>query len=159
MSAIFESAIDTASHEQILAHLAASDADFVADLGTRVNLPEYARKIATQSTRVEAWHGGELIGLVALYANDSSTRVAFVTHVSVAVAHHGRGIGRALLVDAMALAATRGMARVDLEVATGNARARRLYRALGFLEVREDGGTTIMSRALDPELEQHDDRA
>jgi GNAT superfamily N-acetyltransferase len=57
-------------------------------------------------------------------------------------AHHGRGIGRALIVDA-----ARRKGPLDVEVYEANAGARAFYRALGFVETgrRE---TDDMGRAL-----------
>lgn len=141
--------VDTASAEQIADHLATCDPRFVVGLAERVDLGEYIAKIVDRATRVEAWRDGLLVGLVAVYVNDIATRVAYVTHVSVSTSHEGEGIARRLVSETIALAAERGMERLDLEVATGNDRARRLYERLGLHPVGEDGGTTIMSRSLE----------
>ncbi|MEZ5887646.1 MAG: ribosomal protein S18-alanine N-acetyltransferase [Paracoccaceae bacterium] len=47
----------------------------------------------------------------------------------------GRGIGRALLADLIAMARDRAAKRLFLEVAAGNESAIRLYRAAGFTQI------------------------
>ncbi|MBU3700744.1 MAG: mycothiol synthase [Acidimicrobiia bacterium] len=48
--------------------------------------------------------------------------------------HHGRGLGRALVVDGLAHLAGRGLRTGMLHVEHDNTAARRLYRSLGFTE-------------------------
>jgi hypothetical protein len=71
------------AQQQLLTHLHACDADFSPALSTRVHMGRYAEKINQNAVRFEAWAAGELVGLVAMYCNDHSTGVAFITHVSV----------------------------------------------------------------------------
>lgn len=145
---------DTSSSTNFLDHLATAGSEFFDDLSQRVNIDEYVEKITSRATRIEAWYGDELVGIVALYANDAVSRIAFVTHVSVSVDWQGSGLARTLLREAMAIAAERGMTRVDLEVSRTNERARRLYRSLGLADVYDDGRTNTMSGSIDPEREQ-----
>ena len=145
--------IDEASLEQVRTHLANCDLQFIEDLASRVDLGEYLDKLAERALRVEAWEGNELVGLVAVYVNDHVSRVAFVTHVSVVSARQGSGVARRLLAAAMDAARVRGMIRLDLEVQSGNDRARRLYTAAGLTTVRADGTTVVMS--MDLERENH----
>jgi ribosomal-protein-alanine N-acetyltransferase len=56
-------------------------------------------------------------------------------NVTVAPAHEGHGHARAMLDALEAECARRGLATLWLEVRTSNARARRLYRHRGFLEI------------------------
>lgn len=69
----------------------------------------------------------------------------------------GRGLGQALLEQAAATAAEQGAATMFLEVATGNAAARRTYAAAGFAEVGRRAGyyrggmdALVLRRALTP---------
>ena len=59
-----------ASEAEIAEHLSRCDADFVPPLSGRVEINEYAKKIANKATRFEAWSGGMLVSLVAAYCND-----------------------------------------------------------------------------------------
>jgi ribosomal protein S18 acetylase RimI-like enzyme len=64
--------------------------------------------------------------------------------VAVAEGARGRGLGRALVVGALDLAAAHGWGRVSLSVALANDVAVGLYRALGFADVAPDGTSMTM---------------
>ncbi len=57
---------------------------------------------------------------------------AWLDELFVLPAHRGRGVGRALLHRALAIAKDHGCAAVDLEVDADHARAERLYEREGF---------------------------
>lgn len=60
--------------------------------------------------------------------------VLYVWDVSVDAGQRGRGYGRAAMLRAEAVARSRGLARIELNVFGGNAVARGLYRSLGYVE-------------------------
>src|SRR5438046_2814866 len=88
---------ETATREDIQAHLQACDNDFIPNLGLKVNIAEYSKKIRARAKTFEAWSDKNLIGLVAAYLNDRDTRTGFITSVSVAKQFMGRGIASKLL--------------------------------------------------------------
>jgi ribosomal protein S18 acetylase RimI-like enzyme len=133
---------------EISAHLAACDSSFIPNLSARVRLDQYAAKLASLATRFEAWDGGELAALVAIYCNDPAGRTAFVTSVSVAPRWQGRGLAKKLLAQAAEYAAARGFARLELKVACANAPALRLYAGLGFGQVDRRGEEWMMRLPL-----------
>lgn len=65
---------------------------------------------------------------------------AEVLTITVSAAWRGRGIGRALLLDAMRQASEMGVRAMFLEVDEGNAPALALYGRLGFVQVGERPG-------------------
>jgi [ribosomal protein S18]-alanine N-acetyltransferase len=76
--------------------------------------------------------GGLVAGyVVAHHAADEGE----ILNLGVAAAHRRRGLGRALVEHMLAALGSRGVRTVYLEVRESNARARRLYEALGFGEV------------------------
>ena len=97
MSAAIEYRLNMASAAQIAEHLLRCDADFVPPLSGRVEIRDYAQKIASKATRFEAWSGGTLVGLVAAYCNDRDKRIAFITSVSVLREWTGKGIAARLM--------------------------------------------------------------
>ena len=131
MSAPLEFRVDSATWSQVAAHLARCDDDFVPPLAGRVDIDEYARKIAAHAVRFEAWSGPTLTGLVAMY-RDAEARSGFVTSVSVLRERTGEGIGAELMRRCIAHASAAGLRQLRLEVAADNAPALRLYRACGF---------------------------
>lgn len=123
---------DTAGEGQLEALLRRCDASFVPPLGTRVDIAAYARKLAQRALRLEAWHGDDIVALLAMYCNDTGTRMAFITSVSVDPDYARRGIADALLDEAKRRALAAGMRRIELEVGSDNTAALRLYQKHGF---------------------------
>jgi ribosomal protein S18 acetylase RimI-like enzyme len=142
---------DTADWRTVAQHLARCDADFVPPLSGRVVLEDYARKIAANAARFEAWSGGTLVGLVAAYLDDGARR-AFITSVSVLRERTGEGIAGRLMRQCIEHATAAGLREIRLEVAGDNAPALRLYRACGFVACA--GGASLVTMAL--ELENRD---
>lgn len=141
--------LDTAGPAQLLAHLRGADAGFAPPLSTRVDLADYAQKLATRARRVEAWLGDTLVGLIAVYANDAE-QGGFITNVSVLPEHHGQGIAGELLRRTLALAAELRLPRLRLEVYADNTAALALYRRHGFEPAPEPatGPTLFLHREL-----------
>lgn len=81
-----------------------------------------------------ALSGGELVGLchVARVPYAKSAHKGSITHMYVAPEARGRGLGRALLTEAIARARAWGIERLELAVVTDNAAALHLYASLGF---------------------------
>ena len=139
MSEDVEYLSNTASAAEIAEHLLRCDADFVPRLSSRVELQNYARKIANKAIRFEAWSGGTLIGLVATYCNDQVMRIAYITSVSLLQEWTGKGIGARLVVQCTAYAKVSGMQKISLEVAQNNTPAIKLYEKGGFSRSKANG--------------------
>ena len=116
----------------IVQHLQCCDATFHPALSTRIDLEEYARKLAHTATRFEAWLGTCLVGLVAIYCNAPDRRMAFVSNVSVLPTHTGQGIGQTLMANAINHSRAIGFINLSLKVDAGASSAIHLYQKLGF---------------------------
>jgi GNAT superfamily N-acetyltransferase len=88
---------------------------------------------------------GEIVGFVTLSAGShwSGAAEPSIGELVVVPDAEGKGIGTALVEAAMAHARSEGHSRISVSTGAGNARARALYRRLGF----EDEDVTL-SRAL-----------
>lgn len=139
-------AVNRASVADICTHLAACDAQFSPPLSERVILAEYAGKLWANAQRFEAWHGGRLVGLVAIYCNDSTRQAAYVSSVSVDPALARRGIARRLLAAALAEAARLNFAWVALAVDERAKAALALYASMGFAPVSRTDRLITMGR-------------
>ena len=64
---------------------------------------------------------------------------AHVRHIQVVEDHWGEGIGRRVMLDAIATARARGRRVLTLVVTKSNARAMALYRSLTFTVERDEG--------------------
>jgi ribosomal protein S18 acetylase RimI-like enzyme len=67
-----------------------------------------------------------------LMVDDAIRRVAVLELLAVSPTASGRGLGRALLADAIRTAEEIGYPTIELQVRSGNQRAERLYVAAGF---------------------------
>ncbi len=79
-----------------------------------------------------AWCGEQLVGHAVMAAARGR---AHLLNISVRPSAQRRGHGRALATHMIDRARRRGAAAITLEVRPSNARAGRLYRALGFIEI------------------------
>jgi ribosomal protein S18 acetylase RimI-like enzyme len=141
-------AVNSASAEQVAEHLRHCDVDFSPLLSGRVVIDQYAQKILAQAQRFEAWMMGDLVGLVACYCNDTTTRTAFVTSVSVSRECRRRGIASALLRQCIDYVARMGMIKVLLEVSPDNAKAIRLYEGSGWIVKTGESPVAIIERDI-----------
>lgn len=144
-----------ASADEIAAHLSRCNGDFVPPLSGRVEINNYAKKIANQAMRFEAWSGGMLIGLAAVYCNDPAKRVAYVTSVSVLKECTGKGIAAHLMNQCIEHAKASGRRQISLEVASGNTPAIRLYEKSGFVACETNGTFVTMNLYLESGGEKH----
>ncbi len=71
---------------------------------------------------------GEVVGLCLCWTS------SFLKDLVVAPPWQGRGVGTALLAEAMAALRDRGAIEMRLKVVSGNAVARRLYVRMGFVD-------------------------
>lgn len=139
---------DRASAADIFGHLSRCDSVFVPPLSSRVDINDYAQKIAGDAVRFEAWLGRELTGLVAAYCNEPGKACAFITSVSVLPEWQEHGIASQLVAHCVTYAQRKGFGRIELEVASCNRKAVALYEKHGFLVSRTDGLAAFMSLAI-----------
>ncbi|HEX2195233.1 MAG TPA: GNAT family N-acetyltransferase [Candidatus Limnocylindria bacterium] len=99
----------------------------------------------TAASRV-AEMGGEVIGVCTTHWQLpfwTPEIHAWVADLVVTEPMRGRGVGRALMADALSLARGRGASRVDLESGAQRQAAHSLYRSMGFVD---SGRTWVLSR-------------
>lgn len=137
----------------------AADVDLLVQLQAFVHAPHVAREPhryrPTEAAVVRRWMAEQLAreGVVVLLAGrlgyalcvlvdrpptpfTHPSRALHVDQLAVDPAHQGRGIGRALMRAAEALARELGCPELDLTVRADNAGARAFYAALGYTPVQ-----------------------
>jgi GNAT superfamily N-acetyltransferase/2-polyprenyl-3-methyl-5-hydroxy-6-metoxy-1,4-benzoquinol methylase len=129
---VLEYLSNKASVAEIAGHLLCCDADFVPPLSGRVEISDYAKKIVSRAMRFEAWSGGTMVGLAAMYCNDLENRIAYISSISVLKEWMGKGIAMRLMNLCIEYAKTSDMRQISLEVASANMSAIRLYERNGF---------------------------
>ena len=138
MSVAIEYMSNRATEAEIVEHLSRCDADFLPALSGRVEINDYAKKIVSKATRLEAWSGGTLIGLVAAYCNDQERRIAYI-------------IAARLMKQCIEYAKALEMRQISLEVASDNAPALMLYEKSGFVAGKVNAPFATMNLFLKSE--------
>ena len=105
--------------------------------------------------KFEAWSDGILIGLVALYCNDQSRHLAYITSVSVLEGWARKGIASSLIDRSIAYVKELGGWELNLEVSNNNTSAIKLYEKSGFVVRGRSESMTRMVLNLRVE-ERHD---
>jgi ribosomal protein S18 acetylase RimI-like enzyme len=139
---------DRASAAKLAEHLTRCDADYFPPLSDRVDLDRYAAKLAANARRFEAWAGGTLVGLLAVYLPSTEPDTAHISNVSVLKAWRGRGIAATLMRHCFDEAARSRIQRITLEVAEANIAAIALYQRTGFIPTGRNGAFTVMTATL-----------
>ncbi|MDA8106810.1 MAG: GNAT family N-acetyltransferase [Nitrospiraceae bacterium] len=156
MSIVIQYRLNTASSAEIAEHLLRCDAHFVPPLSGRVEIDNYARKIANKATRFEAWSGDKLLGLIAAYCNDRDSRIAYITSVSILQDYVGKGISNRLMNQCVEYAKAADMRQISLEVAVNNKPAIKLYEKSGFVAGKSDTSFVCMHLSLTGSEAEHE---
>ncbi|MFE3846677.1 GNAT family N-acetyltransferase [Flavobacterium sp. LB3P45] len=124
--------IKKASQKDLYLHLEMCDHLFVPLLSDKVNLHDYAQKIYKKSQTFEAWHDKKLVGLIAVYFNDSQSKKGYITNVSVLENYINKGIASQLIKMTKEYAKNNDFTKISLEVHSKNKNAITLYKKQGF---------------------------
>jgi ribosomal-protein-alanine N-acetyltransferase len=101
---------------------------------------------ATSSHRFRvAWSAGRLVGYAVV---GRSGRWSYLQRVAVHPTHQGRGVGRALVVDAVRWSARHRCRQLLVNTQLGNEAAVKLYESLGFRRARS--GLAVLRARLHP---------
>lgn len=122
------------SDEQIVEALERFNSTFPRTVQSSVgDLNAYARKLCDHAFVYAMKTNGELSGLAVCYANEYSSRTAYLTRMAVLSKYQSQGIGHYLLEFICALSKQLGMETIKLEVAYGNLGAIAFYRNHQFV--------------------------
>lgn len=123
--------------------------DVYENLCTKLSVPDYSAKLRTYSETFEAWNkDGQLVGLVACYANDAKKENAFISNVSICPVFRGKHISRELLDMTLNFTRDQSFHRICLEVNPYNTMARNLYATLGFRDSTIREQSIIMEKVF-----------
>ncbi len=139
--------IKTVKEEDIRFHLNDCSDSFIPSLNSRVNIEEYANKIAERAVTFEAWTNGMLIGLIATYFNFEA-QFGYITSVSVSKKFMGAGIASELLKRCISYANTNMLKEIKLEVYKENIPAINFYKKYNFTQNEIKNDSMFMSLTL-----------
>ncbi len=134
---------NTASFEDVKTHLTSCDKNFTPPLSEKVDIAEYAKKIADRAVNFESWDAEKLAGLIACYFNDAAKK-GFITNVSVLGEYGGKGIASALMTNCIERVKEQDFQAIELEVNKSNSGAIGLYKKFNFFEIETKDESIIM---------------
>ena len=144
--------LSKATEEDIVNHLLHCDTDFIPPLSDRVDIDTYAHKITNKSMRFEAWDNEILVGLVAIYCNDSEHRIAYITSVSVLPEWQNKGIASQLIKQCVENVKSTSFELVELEVNSDNLAAIKSYEKNNFIINKINGRSIFMQLKIREEM-------
>jgi len=121
--------IKTAEKNDIINHLNNCSSEFVPKLVTYVDIQIYSQKIFDKAITFEAWNDNDLIGLIAVYLNNSK---GFITNISVDKSFKGLGVFKGLINLCFDLCKVLKVDQVDLEIYKKNKKVIDIYKHIGF---------------------------
>jgi len=135
-----EIVINRATAADIESHLLNCDTRFNPPLSSRVNINDYAVKLAEKAVTFGAYIGGDLVALVAVYINKESGMKAFISNVSVLDELEGTGVASLLMDLCIDHVRDHKIKVLALEVSSLNKRAISFYTRYGFnIEADKNG--------------------
>ncbi|WP_225748734.1 GNAT family N-acetyltransferase [Paraeggerthella sp. Marseille-Q4926] len=118
-------------------------------LSTRLeDFESYVERIAQNGTTFVCKEGGYLAGGIAVYANDTASKTAFVTQLATMPGFRRKGIGTVLIARACDYSKAKGMTSIKLEVRKNNKRAMAFYKSKDFIFDGDNGDTVYLVRSL-----------
>ena len=113
-----------------------------------VDIDVYAEKLIRLSDIALATVNEEPAGVLAMYANDLDSHVAFISILSVSPKFRRLGIGKSLVSQSIERARTRGMNSITLKVVPNNEQAINLYNLFSFRVKASLPGRVLMEKEL-----------
>ena len=128
------------------------DDAFQPPVAEKPDFQEICQKIARYAVFLVAEESTsrEPVGYAAMYANDLTSRTAYITLICVRECAQGKHVGSMLLKECFSRARQNGMEQIRLEVLDNNANAIRFYQHHGFVmePVGSGHGSGYMSKEL-----------
>ncbi len=140
--------IKTAPCQNIVEHLNQCVNCFNPPLNTYVEIDKYGKKIFDSATTFESWEGNKLVGLLAVYFNNTETKIGFITNVSVLKEYQGSGIATKLIKSAIDFGRKNAFIKLMLEININNTKASKLYKKHGFIVVGKNKNNIIMNKEI-----------
>ena len=107
---------------------------FPVSLSTKENLSELANKFIAHGTLDIVRENNKTVWLCAGYANNSSTKLAYISVVASLPECSGKGYGKLAVQDFIDKARKNGMKAIHLYAVKNNIPAIRMYESLGFVD-------------------------
>lgn len=122
--------IGTLPFDEVRTFLIETDKEFQTPLSSKLNIEEYAFKLAHHSEFSYCHDESEIVGMISCYMNRPP--YAYISNVCVRSNYRNRGIFKQLFNNLVDTLKTRGFTTIRLEVSDDNVIARKAYANMGF---------------------------
>lgn len=123
--------IEELSFDEVRQFLVETDDELLTPLSQKVNIEEYAFKLARFSVFSYCLDGNQIIGLICCYMNRPPQ--AYISHVCVRSTYRNKGVFRQLFSGLVEKLKDLGFTSIRLEVGDENVVAQSVYDRMGFV--------------------------
>lgn len=124
------------------------DGDFHSPLSLRLNIADYAEKMAKNATIFSVYDKETLTAFAAVYCNDSNSQIAYLTMIAVAPGYRERGLGSNLIEASIRYLKRINFKSFKLEVDKKNINALAMYQRFGFNKIAERDDSIFMEMKM-----------
>lgn len=121
---------------------------FIPPLNKIVDINKYSNKLARNADCIFIQNYRKNIGFLAIYTNDYSGKIAFISSISIIPKYQGVGISQKLIDFSIEHARKKGMKYIKLEVNEKNIKAIRLYKRNKFNIISTDNESLLMIKNI-----------
>ncbi|MDA0524840.1 GNAT family N-acetyltransferase [Methanococcoides alaskense] len=111
----------------IKSYLNAMCDSFIPPLDQVVDINKYSDKLVQNADCFFIQNNGKTIGFLAVYANDYSKKIAFISSISIMPEYQSTGISQKLIDFSIEYSRKKGMNFMKLEVNKNNTKAIKFY--------------------------------
>lgn len=141
--------IEAAEPNTINEIITTCDEAFVNPISKADYYSSLLEKISKYAIVMVAKKDDDLLGYAAFYANDQTSRTAYLTLIGVRPNCQKQGVGKKLLMQAEYISHSKGMVKINLEVKKINSGAIAFYERQGYHYLKECSDDSIyMTKCL-----------
>lgn len=122
--------------------------EFIPPVNQVVEVGIYSDKLVQKADCFFIQNGEENIGFLAIYTNDYSKKVSFISSISIVPQYQGTGISQKLLDFSIEHSRKKKMKCIKLEVNKNNTRALKFYERNKFTIVSTTNDNLLMIKAI-----------
>ncbi|WP_148705586.1 GNAT family N-acetyltransferase [Methanosarcina siciliae] len=121
---------------------------FIPPLDEKVDINKYSNKLIQNADCVFIQNHRKNIGFLAIYTNDYSGKIAFISCISIIPEYQGTGISQKLIDFSIEHSRKKGMKSIRLEVDKNNTRAINFYKKNLFNVESADNNSLLMIKSV-----------
>lgn len=125
--------------------LCAVDKDFIPALSERVNIAEYAEKLAQYGENLLYCEDNQIVAMVSAYMN---REIAYLSSIAVKRGAQNKGIGGIVLKKTEEKAKTLGCRSLQLKTHSNNLKAISFYEKNGYKKLEKENEWILMGKEL-----------